>query len=182
MSAFCSVIQHSVCAGKIYLDSIWLIKTSPCLFRAAISGEPAALLSPFLHLLHCLIFPLKSTESPALLTHTDWNLTHVSKSFLFPTGAFRGYQTPAKPTSDRFSLPPCCSSSLRLLPSSTEIFISLLYLSVLHLDLFRSHFHCNCLSRLLNLARWTPSCSSLGQIERWAVYLWISFLSNSFCV
>lgn len=35
-----------------------------------------------------------SVLSHWLSWHTNWNLTHVYKHFLFPTGAFRDYQTP----------------------------------------------------------------------------------------
>lgn len=106
-----------------YSYSLWLIEKSSCVFWAAISGETAAVLSPSPHLLlHHFIFLLKRIESLALLTHTNWNLTRVSKSFLFPTGAFRGYQTPARLTGDRF-LSPFCFSSLHLPYSLVSLFV-----------------------------------------------------------
>lgn len=108
-------------------------------------------------LFHHLIFLLKCIESLALLTHTNWNLTHVYKSFLFPTGAFRGYQTPAKLTGNNFLSP--LISPLGLIVfflcflQLTDILIfPLVYLSSLHRHLFCSHFHSEPLSCFLNLA------------------------------
>lgn len=155
-------------------------KNPPYVVWAAISGETAALLTPFLHLRHhYLIFLLKSIESLALLTHANWNLTQVSKSFLFPTGAFRGYQTPSKLTRDLFLISPLAGQpchplwvfSLQL----TDIFIfpplSLLPLSpslLISLSLRVSIMFSQSRSP-------TPPCSVcsiLSQINWWTIQLW----------
>lgn len=95
-------------------------RSRPCVLQVRL---PLCCL-PLQRRLHRLISLLKRIESLALLTHTNWNLTRVSKSFLFPTGAFRGYKTPAKLTGSHF-LSPFCLPSLHSLYSLVALFVLL---------------------------------------------------------
>lgn len=139
-------------------------------------------------------FLLKCVKSLALLTHTNWNLTHASKSFLFgATGAFRGYLTPAKLTGDHF-LSPFCFSSLHSPYSLIALFVSppahwhlnFPSLSLLHSSLLIfncSHFYSESLSCYPNLAHLLLHApfSILSQIDWWTIRLGIC-LSLCACV
>lgn len=113
---------HRMNPHDIYSYSVWLMekKSSSCVLQVRL---PLCCL-PLQRRLHRLISLLKRIESLALLTHTNWNLTRVSKSFLFPTGAFRGYKTPAKMTGSHF-LSPFCLPSLHSLYSLVALFVLL---------------------------------------------------------
>lgn len=152
-------------------------RSRPCVLQVRL---PLCCL-PLQRRLHRLISLLKRIESLALLTHTNWNLTRVSKSFLFPTGAFRGYKTPAKLTGSHF-LSPFCLPSLHSLYSLVALFVLLparwhlnfpsplspLPSSPSFFFFFCSRFHSERLSCFLNLA-----CSILSQTDCPATQLWI---------
>lgn len=88
------------------------------------SGATAALLSPTPVPAPPAHFSFEADWVTGSPDNTNWNLTRVSKSFLFPTGAFRGYKTPAKLTGSHF-LSPFCLPSLHSLYSLVALFVLL---------------------------------------------------------